>query len=577
MRKLILLALGAIIVTLTMPRCASIGSISGGPKDTIPPVLLSSKPAMYEKNFSNKVIQLNFDEYIALKDPSKQFFVSPPLEKPAYPLPKGKSVIVKLEDTLAPKTTYTFGFGNSIVDNNEGNELKNFQLVFSTGDNLDTLAVEGRIVDAFKQNVPEGVKVMLYTSQNDSVPFLQNPSYYAYANKDGFFRVPNVPAGSYKLVAIQDNNDNLKYDQASELVGFSSTPVQAAVRSRVDSLANDSTATNLPLLSMFKEPAVNLSLTNIERIKADQIKVVFSKQSPTLPTLKIEGYSGNPFVAEPSTKIDSIIFWVMDKELIHRDSLPVTITYARTNMNKVLEDTTELHELVFETPKARTRRKKDEEKTPGFNPTFEGNIKDGVIPTAKLLLQLPSPPLSVDSSKISLMAKTAKDSIPHPFNLKPTANPREFNFVTTWKDSTTYYYRFLPGAFQNAEAVENDTITGKLHLAEKEQFGTFIFKIKNVPNPIILQLLSEKGTLVTELPITSDATDTLTYIPAGKYEIKIVSDVNGNGVWDTGNLIKNIQPEAVRFYMPLPNKPTLIIKANWENEIQLDIKKILSN
>jgi hypothetical protein len=131
--------------------------------------------------------------------------------------------------------------------------------------------------------------------------------------------------------------------------------------------------------------------------------------------------------------------------------------------------------------------------------------------------------------------------------------------------------------FKNAEEVENDTLSGKLYLAQKEQFGTFILKISNIPNPIILQLLSEKGAMLKEFPITKDITDTLTYIPAGKYQIKIISDVNGNGKWDTGNLIKQIQPEAVSLFMPLPNKPLLLIKANWENELHLDIEKILSN
>jgi len=102
-------------------------------------------------------------------------------------------------------------------------------------------------------------------------------------------------------------------------------------------------------------------------------------------------------------------------------------------------------------------------------------------------------------------------------------------------------------------------------------------KFNNVPNPIIIQLLSEKGNILQELNLNTEKTDTLTYILPGKYQFKVIDDVNGNGKWDTGNLIKGIQPEDVRLYMPFPNKPFLIIKANWENELQLDIKKILSN
>jgi len=577
LKKILILALGAIIVALTMPRCASIGSISGGPKDSLPPVLLSSTPAMFEKNFSHKEIKLNFDEYIQLKDPSKQFFISPPIEKPAYPMPRGKSVMVTLEDPLAPKTTYTIGFGSSVVDNNEGNKLKNLQLVFSTGDNLDTLAVEGRIIDAFTQTVPEDVKVMLYTDARDSIPFIQNPSFYSYANKDGFFRVPNVPNGTYKLVAIQDKNANLKYDQGSELVGFVAKPVQSIIRSRIDTLNNDSISTGLIKLNMFKEPTLNLALTNIERIKANQIKVVFSKSAPTMPSLTVKGVAGSPFVIESSPEIDSVIFWLMDKELIHNDSLSVELTYTRTNKNRELEDTTELHKLFFEMPKERTHSKKTEEKIPGFNPTFINDIKQGVIPTNPLRLQLPSPPSSIDSSKIFLMAKHLKDSLPQPFRIEPTKNPREFNFATNCKDSVTYFYRFLPGAFQSADGLANDTLSGTFSLAQKEKFGTFILKFNNVPNPIIIQLLSEKGNILQELNLNTEKTDTLTYILPGKYQFKVIDDVNGNGKWDTGNLIKGIQPEDVRLYMPFPNKPFLIIKANWENELQLDIKKILSN
>lgn len=118
-----------------MVSCAKRGSITGGLKDTLAPVLTMSFPKNYSTDFKAKEIKLTFDEYIKLKNTNKQLIISPPMkyEPLIYPTNVSKYINIKIQDTLLPNTTYSFNFGQSITDNNEGNPLNQFKYVFSTG------------------------------------------------------------------------------------------------------------------------------------------------------------------------------------------------------------------------------------------------------------------------------------------------------------------------------------------------------------------------------------------------------------------------------------------------------------
>ena len=52
-----------------------------------------------------------------------------------------KYIEIKLLDSLKPNTTYSFNFGQSITDYNEGNPYSQFKYVFSTGNYVDSLKV----------------------------------------------------------------------------------------------------------------------------------------------------------------------------------------------------------------------------------------------------------------------------------------------------------------------------------------------------------------------------------------------------------------------------------------------------
>ena len=161
-------------VLLTLFACASIGTPDGGPYDEEPPVLLEAVPELNSTNVKSKKFVLNFDENIKLENAFEKVVVSPPqVEMPSIKY-SGKKVTVELFDTLRPNTTYSIDFSDAIVDNNEGNPYENFAYVFSTGENVDTLAVSGTVLNAQDLEPVKGIVVGLHSCLDDSA-FTRKP------------------------------------------------------------------------------------------------------------------------------------------------------------------------------------------------------------------------------------------------------------------------------------------------------------------------------------------------------------------------------------------------------------------
>ena len=113
-------AVAAVGVMVFSPSCANTTTPpSGGPKDTIPPVLVKYYPMPGDTMVTRHKTQLSmtFDEFVVVKD-VQSLFLSPPLEKtPKYKI-RGKSVIVYFESDLDSNKTYVLDVTNAIADNN---------------------------------------------------------------------------------------------------------------------------------------------------------------------------------------------------------------------------------------------------------------------------------------------------------------------------------------------------------------------------------------------------------------------------------------------------------------------------
>lgn len=257
--------LGFILCSLLIVvSCAKRGTITGGDKDTTPPKITSSLPKNFSTNFDKKVIKITFDEYIQVKNLQKNLIVSPPMKTPVTVLPlsgASKYITIKINDTLKPNTTYSFNFGQSIVDYNEENPYPQLKYVLSTGAFIDSLTVEGLIKDSYERETETFVNVMLYevdTNYTDSIVYKQTPRYLTNTlDSLKTFKIENVKAGQYKLVALKEKTDNYKFDPNKDKIGFYNRTITVPDKSIFE-------------LELFKEEAV-FKVKNLTKLQETEL------------------------------------------------------------------------------------------------------------------------------------------------------------------------------------------------------------------------------------------------------------------------------------------------------------------
>jgi hypothetical protein len=225
MRLPLMRILSFVYVAITLVSCANRGTPTGGEIDEEPPEILKAVPENFSTNFKGDEIIITFNEFVKIKDIRKQLIISPPmdLDPTVYPLSgASKYISIKIKDTLQDNTTYAFNFGESIVDNNEGNPYPYYRYVFSTGDVIDSLSVKGYVTDALKEEPDTFISVMLYdvdSTYTDSIVYKEKPRYITNTlDSVTTFSIENIKAGKYKLIALKDNNTDNKLNQKTDKI-----------------------------------------------------------------------------------------------------------------------------------------------------------------------------------------------------------------------------------------------------------------------------------------------------------------------------------------------------------------------
>ena len=216
------------IVSIAVSGCAQIGAPTGGPRDSIPPVLVTASPKLFTTNFKGNKITLIFNEYINVLDVQKNVLVSPfPKTSPVIDF-KLKTVSIKLIDTLIDNTTYAINFGNAIVDNNENNPFKDFTYVFSTGSTIDSLKLSGKVLMAETGKPDSTLQALLYRNANDSSVEKRKPDYIAKIDANGKFTFTNLSEGVYRIYALKDGDGGKTYNSKIESFAFADADIIVA-------------------------------------------------------------------------------------------------------------------------------------------------------------------------------------------------------------------------------------------------------------------------------------------------------------------------------------------------------------
>jgi hypothetical protein len=230
--RLLLIISIALVITISLlgnSGCANVIPPAGGPRDSLPPVLVKASPDDSTRQFTGNRIVFTFDEYVEVTDAQQQLLVSPiPKTTPSVEY-RLKTVTVKLRDSLEPNTTYTLDFGNSIQDYSEHNPFRNFTYTFTTGNYFDSLQFTGNVIEAETgKQADSTLIVMLHTSSQDSAVVNDRPRYIAKVDNKGNFRFKNLPPKTYYLYALKDEGGSRKYLNEEQLFAFADQPVTIA-------------------------------------------------------------------------------------------------------------------------------------------------------------------------------------------------------------------------------------------------------------------------------------------------------------------------------------------------------------
>ncbi|PIF00654.1 MAG: hypothetical protein CR994_04655 [Maribacter sp.] len=518
-------------IATALMQCARRGRPTGGPKDIAPPVLLKSEPDNMSTDFKATRIRLYFDELVKLEDIQEQLIVSPPLKYPPIITPQGganRFVEITLKDTLKENTTYTLNFGQSIVDNNEGNPNSFLTYVFSTGSYIDSLEIKGAIKDAFNRKADEFVSVMLYeidTSYTDSTIYKKPPNYITNTLDSAvIFTLRNIKAGKYALFALKDENKNHMFDQNLDKIGFIEDTV---------SIPTDSTF----LLTLFKETLDYK--TSVPSLVASN-RIVFGYYGDgkdiEISPLTVLPDSIKTTVTKEHEK-DTLNFWFTPFEM---DSLIFTIE------NKALK--------AIDTFTVKKRKV-------GFDTLqLKPNISGSLDFNTPFSIQANTPLVAIDTSKMGFMDK---DSLSVGFTATLDSLNSKVDFDFERKPEENYELQLMPGAITDFFGIQNDSMYIRLATKSYADFGNLSMNIKAKPGdcPMIIQLTSEKGEVIQELYAEEPKRVEFKHIKPANYLVRIVLDLNKNGKWDPGNYLEKLQPEKVVYY-----PDAIEVRANWELE-----------
>jgi len=574
--------------------CANVGSPSGGPKDSIPPVVVKTIPGLRGTNYSGSDIRITFDEYVIADEISDKLVVSPPMKKKPVVKMKGKTLILEFPEGLKKEKTYSLDFKDAVVDNNEKNPIDDLRFSFSTGSHYDSLRVSGYVKDAQTQEPVEKALVMLHR-QNDYTAFVDSiPEYIGKTNQEGFFMIDNVAAGEYLLYALMDADNSLTYNSKAEKIAFVDSLIIPSAKyvARNDTVVegNDTLLISghvdyLPetqYMEMFEEEYFDQFLNDSKRTQSNKCDFYFSESvsdSFRVNLIKPKP-SGDWKFLEPNLKRDSITVWLTDTIISNRDTLKFELTYNvldSLNQMTVKHDTVD---LVYSQPKAtKSKRKKSEvtvEPTIAFGTNINSTAHDIY---QRIQIEAPEPITSFDLSKVRLysIADSVKTQIPMVVE-KDSNSIRKYFIEYNWKPEGTYLFQIDSAAARNIYGYPNNKVDQKFKIQKESYYGKISLTISDLTEPAIVQLISagKEEKVLQKIQVMGNGKIDFPYLKPDKYKIRLIFDSNKNGKWDTGFLAGGIQPEKV-IYFPkvIKTKSNFEVKEDWVAKYMPDYKKNL--
>jgi hypothetical protein len=530
---------------------------NGGVKDTVPPQVIKYIPDSAAINLKVKKISISFNEYIQLNDINANLVISPPVTKqPNVTLHKSKTVLVEFKEELKENTTYTISFGNAIADITEGNVKSDFKYVFSTGSYIDSLWLSGAVKYAHDLKPEKNVLVMLYSDFADSAAMKHLPDYFTKTRPDGSFKITNIKAGSYKLVALLDENNNYLYNPLAEFIAFADTVLK---------IENNATAN----LFLFKEAETKLYVKR-EITGYGSVSLVFSTPIFSEKTIGYNSTKVSNFITEYNAAKDTITYWFPD---LTDDSIQF---YLDVNGKRL--DTISICGCSLKKKKVGKTNKVEITTNASATQLFDLN--------KNLILFFTHPIKNRNNDKILFAIDTL---VANDYKAQTTLRKGVFvdnknyfgsdslsvnniktmpNVFPVGLENKKIAITILPGAFTDVFGYPNDTFKINFKTNEEKIYASLKIKPVLPTGNFVLQLLDDKGNVKQEFfnPKQGEVI-AVNYLQPGSYTLRLIYDTDKNKKFSTGVFIKRQQPEKIIYY-----KEAIKLRSDWVTEIEWNVK-----
>ena len=610
----------SITAGVLLAACASIGSPEGGPRDYTPPQVLKSSPEAGSVNFKGNKVEIYFDEIINLKDQQKKVVISPAPKTQPLIRTVGKKVTIEFRDDLEENTTYVIDFSNAIEDNSEGNQLDGYSFAFSTGDEIDSLAVSGIVLRANDLEPMQHVIVGLHSNLDDTaftnIPFER----VSRTNDRGQFTLRNLKPGNYHVFALNDMDGDYRMARTEDIAfldevivpstsEYTSQDTVFTFDRRVDTVITATHTLYLPnniLLCMFNEGYRSHYVKQTGRPADNKLHVLFGAPNDSLPHLEVirpAEHQPDWYRVERNVDNDSLFYWITDSALIKTDTIIVAMTYLRTDTADRLEQVTDTIRFGYRKPNAQVKEdekkaREREERAKRLAQLLEKrekavaqgkDLNEGELEEIKELQRVnPNeiPKLKMDFAKSNtldvgdsiiftfdtpidyinpsgLHLEVKRDTLWVPVNgissLQPIDdfNPMRYWLPFTPQPDSTYRVTVDSAAVSSVYGLTNDALIKELKVRGEEEYANVYFKV-NVNDGAFVELLGNGEKIIRTATVQGGAFE-FTNVTPGYYYLRLTIDSNGNGKWDTGNYKSHLQPEEVYYY---PKK--LRLRRNWD-------------
>jgi hypothetical protein len=533
-----------ICIVFLCAQCAQITPLTGGKRDNTPPKVISFRPENASLNFNSKMIEIQFDEYIILKDIANQFIITPQTKEIPDIQASGKKLLISFKEELLPNTTYKMAFGNAITDLNESNIIQNFEYIFSTGPNIDSLKIKGHILNMADKSPATQILVGLYdVASSDSVIYKDKPLYITKTDGSGNFSFNYLPDAKFKIVGIKDQNKNLMYDGSEEQIAFLKDPIAIKDTGNISLILFN----EMPTKSFIKKTYTTeygkafivynkpqFDIINVNA-KSSLINFKWNELRDTLSLFYNNKYDTlETYIQYSSKKTDTLLINILSEKGLKRNGAKINYTF-KTNITSTLP--------FFALP--------------NIELNFPINIK------------------SINNSVINLIENMDNEAKPIPFTLlSDTGFINSFQVNALLKPETNYTLTIPKGAVSDNYSRTNDSTTFRFATTSSDDYAQLNLKLlfPKKENYIVM-LFNEKDKLINkmivEFSLASTSEKVMSYknLLPGNYFIRIVEDINKNGAFDVGDYFLKKQPEVI-----FVNTTAIKLLAGWEIENEWIVK-----